>query len=107
MRGEDHLSQCLHWLKFIVQSAEVSLHCTGISIRWVASLTFQVRTVTPPKSNMPPEKGPFQKEIVFQPSFFRGYVSFQVSNLPGDITLVFVDLLSFRFMNHRASTGAG
>ena len=27
---------------------------------------------------MSPEKGPFQKErIVFQPSFFRGYVSFQ------------------------------
>ena len=30
---------------------------------------------------MSPEKMPFQTEVVFQPSFFQGYVSFQRSNM--------------------------
>ena len=32
--------------------------------------------LTHPKTNMSPKKGPFQKEVVFQPLFFRGHVSF-------------------------------
>ncbi len=43
----------------------------------IAVAELQKDGMTPPKTNMSPKKGPFQKErIVFQPLSFRGHVSF-------------------------------
>ena len=44
----------------------------------------------PQKMKISPKKGPFQKEkIVFQPLFFRGYVSFRGSTWTVDVHDVF------------------